>query len=199
MASSSVPASSPREIKLNMPSPFSGKRKDLTKFWQDCCVFTSINDKIYNSDKRKITFILSLLTEGEAASWKEQFIREAIINCKKCNIPLDFGTFAVFETKFFEVFKPFDQTGDTWVEMKEMRFNGPTGNMDKHIACFKSLLTKTGITDSTAVIDCFRETLPQGLQQKIIMLPDAPTTLTDWYKWTTKIHHGWQVWNRMIT
>ena len=199
MASSSTHASSPIEIKLNMPSPFSGKRKDLTKFWQDCCVFTSINDEIYNSDIKKITFVLLLPTEGEAASWKEQFVREAIINCKKCKIPLDFGTFAVFETKFFEASKPFDQTGDAWVEMKEMGFNGPTGHMDEHIACFKSLLTKTGMTDSTAVINCFRETLPQGLQQKILMLPDAPTTLTDWYKWTAKIHHGWQVWNRMIT
>ena len=159
MASSSAPTVSPREIKLNMPSPFSGKREDLTKFWQDCCVFTSINDEIYNSNKRKITFVLSLLTEGEAASWKEQFVGQAILNCKKQKIPLDFGTFAMFETDFFEVFKPFDQTGDAWAEMKEMRFNGPTGNMDEHVACFKSLLTKTGMTDSTAVIDCFRETL----------------------------------------
>ena len=104
----------------------------------------------------------------------------------------------MFETNFFEVFKPFDQTGDAWAEMKEMRFNGPTGNMDEHVACFKSLLTKTGMPDSTAIIDCFKETLPQGLQQKIVMLPDAPTNLADWYKWAIKIHHGWQVWNHTI-
>ena len=105
----------------------------------------------------------------------------------------------VFETDFFEAFKPFDKTGDTWAEMKEMRFNRPTGNMDKHIARFKSLLTKTGMTDSIAVIDCFRETLPRGLQQKIIMLPNVPENLADWYKWAAKIYHGWQVWNRTIT
>ena len=81
-----------------MPSPFSGKREDLTKFWQDCCVFTLINDEIYNSDKRKITFVLSLLTEGEAASWKEQFVGQAILNCKKQSIPLDFSTFAVMSS-----------------------------------------------------------------------------------------------------
>ena len=105
-------------------------------------------------------FILSLFTEGEVASWKEQFVGQAILNCKKQKVPLDFGTFAVFETNFFEAFKPFDQTGDTWAEMKEMRFNGPTENMDEHIARFKSFLTKTGMMDSTAIIDCFRETLP---------------------------------------
>ena len=141
---------------------------------------------------------MSLLTEGEVASWKEQFVEQAILNCKKQGIPLDFGTFVMFETDFFEVFKPFNQTGDAWAEMKEMRFNGPTGNMDKYIACFKSLLTKTGMTDSTVIIYCLREILPQGLQQKIVMLPDVPTNLADWYKWATKIHHGWQVWNHTI-
>ena len=95
MASSSTPTASPREIKLNMPLPFSGKREDLTKFWQNCCVFTSINNKIYSSDKRKIAFILSLLTEEEVASWKEQFVGQAILNCKKQRMTLDFGTFTV--------------------------------------------------------------------------------------------------------
>ena len=116
-SSSSNPIASPREIKLNMPSPFSGKREDLTKFWQDCCIFTSINDEIYNNNKRKIAFILSLLTKREAASWKEQFVGQAILNCKKQGIPLDFGTFTVFETDLFEAFKPFDETGDAWAEI----------------------------------------------------------------------------------
>ena len=200
MASSSTPTvSSPKEIKLNMPLPFSGKREDLIEFWQDCCIFTAINNKIYNTEKRKIAFVLSLLTEGEAASWKEQFVGQAILNCKKQGVSLDFSTFTVFETNFFEAFRPFDQTGDIWAEMKEMRFNGPTGNMDEHVAHFKSLLTKTGMTDSTAIIDCFRGTLPQGLQQKIMMLPNAPENLADWYKWATKMHYGWQVWNHIVT
>ena len=104
----------------------------------------------------------------------------------------------MFETDFFEAFKPFDETGDAWAEMKEMRFDGQTGNMDKYVVHFKSLLTKTRMTDSTAIIDCFRETPPRGLQQKIIMLPNMPKNLEDWYKWATKIHHEWQVWNCAI-
>ena len=154
MASSSVPATSSREIKLNMASPFSGKREDLIKFWQDCCVFTAINNKIYNTNKRKIAFVLSLLTEGEAASCGRNSLLGKLSStaknrvCPQTSAPLQC-------LDFFEAFRPFDQTGDAWAEMKEMRFNGPTGNMDKHIACFKLLLTKTGMTDSTAIIDCF--------------------------------------------
>ena len=105
----------------------------------------------------------------------------------------------VFETNLFEVFKPSDKTGDAWAKMKELKFNEQTGNMDKHIAHFKLLLTKTGMTDSSALIDCFRETLPRGLQQKIILLPNVPENFADWYKWETKIHHGWQVWNHTLS
>ena len=94
--------------------------------------------------------------------------RQAILNCKKQGVPLDFCTFMVFETDFFEAFKLFDQTGNAWAEMKEMRFNGPTGNMDEHVAHFKSLLTKTGMTDSTAIIDCFRETSLEGYNRRLL-------------------------------
>ena len=87
----------------------------------------------------------------------------------------------------FKAFKPIDETEDAWAKMKEMRFNGPTRNIDKHVAHFKSLLTKTRMMDSTAIINFFRETLPRGLQQKIIMLPNVPENLADWYKWATKI------------
>ena len=167
----------------------------MTKFWQDCCVHMLVNDNIYNTDKRQIAFVLSLLTQGEAASWKEQFVGQAILNCKKASIPLDFGTFAVFEANFFEAFKPFDKSGDTWAEMCELKFNSKEGNMDKHIARFKSLLKKTGMAESTAVINSFRETLPKALQQRIILLLDAQETLNGWYKWVAKIHHGWQKWN----
>ena len=167
-SSSSAPTASPREIKLNMPLPFSGKREDLTKFWQDCCVFTSLNQwqDIQQCQKMNCICLISLLTKGEAASWKEQFVGQAILNCKKQGVPLDFGTFAVFKTNLFEAFKPFDETGDAWAKMKEMRFNGWTGNMDEHVARFKSLLTKTGMTDFTAIINCFRETSPGDYNRK---------------------------------
>ena len=162
-----------------MPLPFLGKREDLRKFWHNCSIYITINDEIYNTDKRQIAFVLSLLTQGKATSWKEQLMEEAMINCKKWGIPLDFSTFAVFEINFFEVFKPFNETDDAWAEMTELKFDGWTGHMDKHVAHFKSLLKKTGMMDLTAIIDCFRETLPRELQQKIILLLNMPKTLTD--------------------
>ena len=61
-----------REVKLNLLKPFTGKREDLKKFLQDTSLYTLVNDKIYNTDTKKIAFALSFMNEGDAASWKEQ-------------------------------------------------------------------------------------------------------------------------------
>ena len=36
----------------------------------------TINKESYQTDEKKIGFVLSLLNEGEAGAWKEQFIQE---------------------------------------------------------------------------------------------------------------------------
>ena len=60
------------EIKLNQPKPFTGKREDLKKFLQDTNLYLLVNNKVYDTDVKKIVFVLSFMNEGDAASWKEQ-------------------------------------------------------------------------------------------------------------------------------
>ena len=38
----------------------------------------TINKKIYNDDIEKIGFFLSFMNEGDAASWKEQLLEDAM-------------------------------------------------------------------------------------------------------------------------
>ena len=64
-------------IKLNLPKDFSGKREDLKKFLQQVNLYMDVNAKIYHNDMTKIAFILSFMDEGDASSWKEQFLEEA--------------------------------------------------------------------------------------------------------------------------
>ena len=42
-----------------------------------CMAHFLVNKDIYQTDEKKIGFILSLLNDGEAGAWKEQFIQEA--------------------------------------------------------------------------------------------------------------------------
>ena len=52
------------EIKLNQPKPFTGKREDLKKFLQDTNLYLLVNNKVYNTDIKKIAFALSFMNKG---------------------------------------------------------------------------------------------------------------------------------------
>ena len=60
--------------KLKTPTPFSGKREDLQKFLQEVKIYFLANSEIYTSDLDKVLFVLSYMTEGDANSWKEEFL-----------------------------------------------------------------------------------------------------------------------------
>ena len=101
------------ELKLNHPKPFSGKREDLKKFLQDVKLYLHVNDKIYDHHAKKISFALSFMNEGDAASWKEQLLEEVM-----AKEPFDLGTWDVFEKNLTNAFQPYDAPGDALEEMK---------------------------------------------------------------------------------
>ena len=64
------------EVKLNLPKVFSGKRTELelNKFLQDVFVYLTVNKEVYNNNEKNIVYLLSFMTEGDTASWKEEFL-----------------------------------------------------------------------------------------------------------------------------
>jgi hypothetical protein len=66
------------KIKLNPPTPFTGKRSDFVLFMQDVYVYLKVNKATYDNDDKKISFISSYLTGEDAAVWKQQFIQTKI-------------------------------------------------------------------------------------------------------------------------
>ena len=69
-------SSAPKEIQLNNPKTFDGDRNNLNKFIQSCSAYLDLNGEIFNTDKKKILFIHSYMTEGTAEAWKEVFMDE---------------------------------------------------------------------------------------------------------------------------
>ena len=67
-----------KKTELNPPKPFTGKRTNLQRFLQDTFVFLMINKEHYNNDDKKITFVMSFMTDGDAALWKQEFIGKVI-------------------------------------------------------------------------------------------------------------------------
>jgi hypothetical protein len=66
------------KIKLSPPTPFTGKQNKFVLFMQDIYIYLKANRYIYNNNDKKISFILSYLTRGDAAIWKQQFIQMKI-------------------------------------------------------------------------------------------------------------------------
>ena len=134
------------EVKLNPPKVFSGKRTKLNKFLQDVLVYLMVNKEVYNNDKKKIAYLLSFMTEGDTASWKEEFLARKIEEAKKNNTDLKLGTFKEVKEMIKKLFEPFDRPGDALEEMKWLRMAN-NSNIDEHVAKFKMLVTQSGLSD----------------------------------------------------
>ena len=67
-----------KKTELNPPKVFTGKRTNLQRFLQDTFVFLTINKEHYNTDDKKIAFVMSFMTDGDAALWKQEFISKVI-------------------------------------------------------------------------------------------------------------------------
>ena len=170
----------PQVIKLNLPKDFSSKREDLKKFLQQVNLYMDINAKTYHNNMTKIAFVLSFMDEGDASSWKEQFLEEAT-----STFPHNYGTWADFERDLREAFQPFNAPGDALEEIKSLWMG--SNSIEDHNTNFRMLLTKSKLDKtSPAVIDYYHETLNLLLQKQLLGLEVPPTTLQEWYNKATK-------------
>ena len=80
------------EIKMNMLKPFTGKREELKRFMQNCKIYLQINKKKYDTDIAKIGFVLALMNDGDAATWKEQVLDQATEDAMVTGGDLNLGT-----------------------------------------------------------------------------------------------------------
>jgi hypothetical protein len=179
------------KIRLNPPTPSTGKRSDFILFMQDVFVYLKVNKGIYNDDDKKISFILSYLTGGDVAVWKQQFIQTKIEESidVKTDKP-DWGSYNKFLDALKKTFQPYDEPADALEDMKKLRLGD--GSITEHNSRFRLLVSQTGMKDSLALTNLYRETLPWGLQSPIIRSENPPKTLEEWYTKATNFYIGHQ-------
>jgi Retrotransposon gag protein len=178
-------------IKLNPLTPFTGKRSDFMLFMQDVFVYLKVNKTTYDNDNKKISFILSYLTGGDAAVWKQQFIQTKIEESVDANNDKpDWGSYKEFVEALKKTFQPYDELAEALEDMKKLRLGD--GSIMEHNSRFRLLVSQTGMKDSPALMDLYRETLPWGLQSPIIQSEHPPKTLEEWYTKATNFYVGHQ-------
>ena len=109
-----------------------------------------MNSHIYDTDDKKIVFILSFPTDGAAQTWKESFLTKKAKKDGGYNL----GTAAAFTTALKDAFSPSDVTGNAWAGLWNLK---QTRSADEYISQFQILARQSGIISSIALIKYFME------------------------------------------
>jgi hypothetical protein len=182
----------PTELKLSPPKAFSGKRDELEDFVQDVQMYLDINEETYDTDKKKIGYMLSFMNDGDAKTWKTAFRRSVTTNGV-----IDLGTWTNFLKKVNDSFKPYDAPGDALEDLLELKRGN--SSIDDHISRFRIILERSEVpTTSPSAINYFWKSLNPPLQKELLRLHTPPTDLEDWYKWASKLDNNYRKFQRMI-
>lgn len=174
----------PTEIKIRSPADFDGNRTMTNEFLTDIDIYLGMNGSVYDTDTKKIYFVLSYMRGGTAGPWKEACIEEA-------GEAKSFGTYKAFLKKIREAFSPSDQKGEATLLMKTLQMRaGMTA--DEYIAQFRTAATRSGIKEDASLIDYFMDGLPIPLMEKVSMMDSAPITIEGWYTQASKYNNQYR-------
>jgi len=110
-----------KEVKMNMPTPFTGDRKKLEEFLIETNMYLTMNEDTYNNNNRQIIFTLFFMKDGTAGSWKQSFWTQARENN-------NLGTWDEFKRALRESFSAPDKEGDAVTKMETETMSGQTAN-----------------------------------------------------------------------
>src|ERR1700678_1909975 len=168
-----------KELRINPPTHFTGNRDDLDNFIQDCMLYLTLNRAVYETDEKKIIFMLSYMTEGTARAWKEAIVRDII------NSPInDFRGLKQFTVNLRKAFEASDLEGDARAKLRQL--NQGKDSVDDYVAQFRILAGKARMTDNAALTEYFMEGVNTGILQKIFAQEKLPATITEWYERTSR-------------
>ena len=107
-----------KEIGLVKPKPFNGDPRNLEKFLMDCDIYLTTNEGVYDTDHKKIGFLLSLLSEEPAEVWKQQWY--------KANKAANAGAYVAptltnFLRQLIESFKEVDEKGSALLRLERIK------------------------------------------------------------------------------
>src|SRR6202522_711248 len=168
-----------KELRINLPTHFTGNQDDLDNFLQDCTLYLTLNRAVYETDEKKIIFMLSYMTEGTARAWKEAFVRDII------NSPInDFGSLKQFTDNLKRAFEASDSEGDARPKLRQL--NQGKDSVDDYVAQFRILASKARMTDNAALTELFMEEVNTGILKKKFAQEKLPATIIKWYERTSR-------------
>jgi len=142
-------------------------------------VYLSLNDKSYNTNQKKIIYVLSFMNEGTAKTWKEAFL-DSIFN----NVNQDYGKFSDFLLNIKGAFSTADSKGEARAQLRQLKQG--KGTADEYISQFQILAGRSKISDDKALIEYFMEGIHTSILSKTFALDKIPITIKEWYDKTSR-------------
>ena len=162
-----------------VPKRYNGNRKRYQAFKDSLELFFEIDDK-YTTDKKKVAFVLSLLDDGEARTWRTNFLREA-----RKNGALKLGSYEDLMKKLDKTFKRSNEEEEALFELNNMKQRNDE-TAEQAITRFRDLASLAGLdltTNQRIAIDYLKDALNDRLVDKISTDINEPDD--DFEKWVT--------------
>jgi hypothetical protein len=166
-----------RELKFKSPTPFNGQPKNLASFLKECKLYLQMNRSVYDTDEKKVGYILSLMTEGVAAVWRDNFLRASENELEV----YDFPTYQAFVRLLNDNFQDTDEKADALYKIGRITQDGHS--IQDHNARFSLLVSQSGLDDEdneSILINYYQKSLNYDLLQEVWRTYPKPRTLAEW-------------------
>jgi hypothetical protein len=176
---------------LHKPPTFDGKNYQVWMMATELCIHA--NKKAFQSNKSKVLFSLSFMTEGMPMTWALDFNKDEMLRGV-----WNFRTWAAFKKKLKASFEDQEKAKNSQTALHQLRQG--THTADKFFLEFKLLRQAAGITDNRELI-AFLE--GGAINRKILthiyyLNNKLPTSYKAWKKKIIKInrlHQHMEMWD----
>jgi hypothetical protein len=173
-----------KELGLGKPTVFSGDKEKVKKFIQDNQLYLRNNKPHYDTDEKKILFMLSRIDGGTADAWKESWLDTYLGQD-------DWGTFTDFINAFEKAFKAIDSPGDAFIKIKTEDM-GRDETVEQHNHRFNIWKKNSNITDDMVLIYKYSQRIPKSLRDKVLNCENPPTTIQGFMDTAVKFDNNYR-------
>jgi hypothetical protein len=146
-------------------------------------MYMRANAEIYNTEEKKVLFVLSFMNGGVAGSWKQG---KTAVYLKAGN----FGTFDEFKQAVQTAFTPIDDEGVAKTELRTLRQGDK--RIKEYIVQFTIISARTGLTEDSVLIEYFIDGLHPKLMEHIYTMEKPPSTLEGWMRAALLFDGNWR-------
>ncbi|THH04340.1 hypothetical protein EW145_g5593 [Phellinidium pouzarii] len=175
------------EARISKPNNFDGDKGYACHFLSSCEAYLSLNEQVYNTDKGKIIFVLSFMLEKAAGDWATNRTTIALAPNPITNTPTSFSTWQNFVNDFRNMFITTDNSADARCQLLNIK---QTGTADDYNTQFRSLITRSNISDKNAHSEMYQQGLTHSLIQRIYARDKLPDTMEECTTTTSSAPHS---------